>query len=134
MFFEPNHKRCSSPFNVCKCSARECCKTGPPWKIGKLSTIDIGKSSYKQSNLSGVPQPKVSPKPAKNIVVVHPPGVGASLLCHEWAKGKLLQRWSVVIRVQLHEKFIREDKNVDNLVYHPKQTVQMREAVFPAYS
>ena len=64
VFFEPNHKRCSSPFNVCKCSARECCITGLPWKIGKLSTIDIEKSSYRQSNLSGVPQPKVSSKPA----------------------------------------------------------------------
>ena len=133
VFLEPNDKQFSPPFNIHECFAHECSMFCMPWTIGKLSTIDIGNPSYRQYNLSdghGGPRPKLMffPEPAKNILVVHPPGVGASLLCHEWAKGELLQRWSVVIRVQLHEKFIREDKDVYNLVYHPEHTV--REAVF----
>ena len=58
-----------------------------------LNITDIGKCSKSPTEL------------AKNILVEGCAGVGkttlACRLCHEWAKGELLQQWSIVIHVDL---------------------------------
>ena len=90
------------------------------WTKESLSITDIGKCSKSPTEL------------AKNILVEGCAGVGkttlACRLCHEWAKGGLLQQWSIVIHVDLRNQQVRRDETLYELIYHPDQSV--RKAVF----
>ena len=110
------------PFNLHVCLGHK--KTTPLDSSNRtkqsLSITDIGKCS------------KSPTEPAKNILVEGCAGVGkttlACRLCHEWAKGELLQPWSIVIHVDLRNQQVRQDKTLYELIYHPDQSV--RKAVF----
>ena len=84
-----------------------------------ISMADIGKCNGSPYELAT----------CKNILVEGCSGVGkttfARQLCQKWAKGELLQEWSVVIRVELRSQ---QNKSLYDLFYHPDQSV--RETIF----
>ena len=84
----------------------------------ELKIFDVGK--YESSN-------KIT-KLADNILVEGAPGVGKTTfawkMSQEWANGKLLQEWSIVLLVQLRDQDVREAKSLHDLLYHPDPAVR----------
>ena len=65
---------------------------------------------------------------ASNVLVEGAPGVGkttfASELCRQWANGKLLQEWNVVIMIKLRDQRTRAAKTLYDLLYHPDPEIR----------
>ena len=68
---------------------------------------------------------------AHSVLVEGAPGVGkttfASELCKQWARGELLQEWSIVIMIKLRDRRARAAKSLKDLLYHPD--TQMRREI-----
>ena len=84
----------------------------------ELKIFDVGK--YESSN-------KIT-KLADNILVEGAPGVGKTTfawkMSQEWANGKFIQEWSIVLLVQLRDQDVREAKSLHDLLYHPDPAVR----------
>ena len=69
---------------------------------------------------------------AHSVLVEGAPGVGkttfASELCMQWARGELLQEWSIVIMIKLRDQRTRAAKNLYDLLYHPDPEVRQEMA------
>ena len=65
---------------------------------------------------------------ASNVLVEGAPGVGkttfASELCKQWANGKLLQEWNIVIMIKLRDQRTRAAKTLYDLLYHPDPEIR----------
>ena len=57
---------------------------------------------------------------AQHILVEGSPGIGKTMfsweLCRQWAEGKMLQAWRIVIMLQLRRKCVREAKSLSDLL------------------
>ena len=64
----------------------------------------------------------------KCILVDGAPGVGKSTfawkLCRKWSKGKLLQKYRLVVLLRLRDKRVREAKTVSDLFYYYNRPIQ----------
>ena len=60
---------------------------------------------------------------AHRILIEGAPGIGKTTLlwqvCHQWAVGKLLQQWELVVLVQLRDTITRTSQCLSDLFYHP---------------
>ena len=63
----------------------------------------------------------------KIVLVRGAPGVGKTTfsweLCHQWAKGKLLQEYSLVVLLRMRDRSAREAKELVDLFPHPKKSI-----------
>ena len=61
---------------------------------------------------------------ATYILIEGAPGIGKTTfaweLCQEWAKGHLLNQWSVVMLIQMRDKRVRKAKTLKDIFYHPE--------------
>ena len=61
---------------------------------------------------------------ANYILIEGAPGIGKTTfaweLCQEWAKGHLLNQWSVVLLIQMRDKRVRNAKTLKDIFYHPE--------------
>ena len=89
----------------------------------ELEMADIGK--YTDRYNTGLVQL------ADNILVEGPSGVGKSTFAQEisqkWAKGELLQEWSLVIILPLQDQYVRNAENLEDLIYYPDS--KMRQMI-----
>ena len=69
---------------------------------------------------------------AHSVLVEGAPGVGkttfASELCKQWADGKFLQEWSVVVMVKLRDERTRAAKNIYDILYYPENEIRKEVA------
>ena len=69
---------------------------------------------------------------AHRILIEGAPGIGKTTflwhVCHQWAVGKLLQQWELVVLVQLRDKIARTSQCLSDLLYHPDDNIS--EAVY----
>ena len=69
---------------------------------------------------------------AHSVLVEGAPGVGkttfASELCKQWADGKFLQEWSVVVMVKLRDERTRAAKNLYDILYYPENEIRQKVA------
>lgn len=90
----------------------------------ELDMADIGKCTDRYDT-AGLLQ-------SANIILVEgPSGVGKSTFAQEisqkWAKGELLQEWSLVIILPLQDQYVRNAKILEDLIYYPDS--KMRQMI-----
>ena len=90
--------------------------------------IDDIKKSKRAIDIDQLAQMSDGSQP-KCILVEGAPGVGKSTfawkLCRKWGKGKLLQRYQLVVLLRLRDKSVRAAKNISDLFrYHDHQIQQ----------
>ena len=65
---------------------------------------------------------------AQHILVEGSPGIGKTMfsweLCRQWAEGKMLQAWQIVLMLQLRRKYVREAKSLSDLFYYVDERVK----------
>ena len=87
----------------------------------ELKMADIGKCTDRYDTTGLV-------QLADNILVEGPSGVGKSTFAHEisqkWAKGELLQEWSLVIILPLQDQRVRNAKILEDLIYYPDSNMR----------
>ena len=68
---------------------------------------------------------------ARRILIEGAPGIGKTTflwqVCHQWALGRLLQQWDLVIMVQLRDEDARTAQSLSDLLYHPR--CDIKEAI-----
>ena len=95
---------------------------------GNVSHIARKKTELKISDVGKYESRNKITKLADSILVEGAPGVGKTTfawkMSQEWANGKLLQEWSIVLLVQLRDQGVREAKTLHDLLYHPDPAVR----------
>ena len=65
---------------------------------------------------------------AKHILVEGSPGIGKTMfsweLCRQWAEGKMLQAWQIVLMLQLRSKSVQEAKSLSDLFCYSNDIVK----------
>ena len=65
---------------------------------------------------------------AQHILVEGSPGIGKTMfsweLCRQWAEGKMLQAWQIVLMLQLRSKSVREAKSLSGLFHHSNDSIK----------
>ena len=65
---------------------------------------------------------------AQHILVEGSPGIGKTMfsweLCRQWAEGKMLQAWQIVLMLQLRSKIVREAKSLSDLFRHSNDSIE----------
>ena len=65
---------------------------------------------------------------AQHILVEGSPGIGKTMfsweLCRQWAEGKMLQDWQIVLMLQLRRKSVREAKSLSDLFHHDDDSIK----------
>ena len=65
---------------------------------------------------------------AANILVEGPSGVGKSTFAQElsqkWAKGEVLQEWSLVVILPLQDQRVRNAESLEDLIYYPDSKIR----------
>ena len=64
----------------------------------------------------------------QHILVEGSPGIGKTMfsweLCRQWAEGKMLQVWQIVLMLQLRRKYVREAKSLSDLFQHDDDSIK----------
>ena len=67
-------------------------------------------------------------KPGQHILVEGSPGVGKTVMsweiCRQWAEGNMLQKWDIVLLLQLRSKRVRAAKIWSDLFYHDNDQIK----------
>ena len=65
---------------------------------------------------------------AQHILVEGSPGIGKTMfsweLCRQWAEGKMLQAWQIVLMLQLRRKYVREAKSLSDLFSYDDDNIK----------
>ena len=65
---------------------------------------------------------------AQHILVEGSPGIGKTMfsweLCRQWAEGKMLQAWQIVLMLQLRSKYVREAKSLSDFFQHDDNSIK----------
>ena len=65
---------------------------------------------------------------AQHILVEGSPGIGKTMfsweLCCQWAEGKMLQAWQIVLMLQLRRKYVREAKSLSDLFSYDDDSIK----------
>ena len=65
---------------------------------------------------------------AQHILVEGSPGIGKTMfsweLCRQWAEGKMLQAWQIVLMLQLRRKSVREAKSLSDLLICDDESIK----------
>ena len=65
---------------------------------------------------------------AQHILVEGSPGIGKTMfsweLCRQWAEGKMLQAWQIVLMLQLRRKCVREAKSLSDLFSYDDDSIK----------
>ena len=66
--------------------------------------------------------------PAQFILVEGGPGIGKTTfawkVCRKWSKGKILQKYRLVVLLRLRDKRVREARSICDLLYYPDEEVR----------
>ena len=69
-----------------------------------------------------------SEEPTQHILVEGSPGIGKTVLsweiCRQWAEGKMLQKWDIVLMLQLRSWRVREAMTLSDLFYHDNEHIK----------
>ena len=71
---------------------------------------------------------KENGSPAQFILVEGGPGIGKTTfawkVCRKWSKGKILQKYRLVVLLRLRDKRVREARSICDLLYYPDEEVR----------
>ena len=69
-----------------------------------------------------------SEKVTQHILVEGTPGVGKTFMsweiCRQWAKGNMLQKWNIVLMLQLRSRRVRQAVELSDLFYHDNDRIK----------